>query len=87
MLIDSKIGILIAVVFGIVEIAEKFGLAKKYAHLIALPLGILGSFLFLKLPSASDHIIYGLFTGIAAVGSCDTICNVIGNIQDPENKK
>jgi hypothetical protein len=80
-LIDSKIGILIAVVFGIVEILEKFGLAKKYAHLIALPLGVMGSFFFLNLPSTGEYVIYGLFSGVAGIGTCDTLCNVFGNIK------
>ncbi|QXM07415.1 hypothetical protein KVH43_06975 [Crassaminicella indica] len=78
---DSKIGILIVVVFGITETLEKFGLAKRYAHLIALPLGVLGSFLFLKFSSTAEYIIYGLFTGIASVGTCDTVCNVVSNIK------
>ncbi|QZY54368.1 hypothetical protein [Crassaminicella profunda] len=86
-MIDSKIGILIAVVFGIVETLEKFGLAKKYAHLIALPLGVIGSFFFLELPSTAEYIIYGLFSGVAGIGTCDTLCNVLGNIKEHTNKK
>jgi len=86
-LIDSKLGILIVVVFGIAEILEKFGLAKKYAHLITLPLGILGSFVFLQCSSTSEYIVYGLFSGIAATGTCDTICNVVSNLKNHNDEE
>ncbi|MCT4619841.1 MAG: hypothetical protein N4A62_10690 [Marinisporobacter sp.] len=88
-MIDPKIGILVAVIYGIVETLEKFGLAKKYAHLLALPLGVVGSFFFLQFSSIAEYIVYGLFAGIASVGTCDTFCNVFDtiNIKDPLHKE
>ncbi|MCT4596243.1 MAG: hypothetical protein N4A57_18510 [Anaeromicrobium sp.] len=72
----SKLAILAAIIYAIVETLEKFGLSRKYAHLLAIPLGIAGGFVFLRYSSPIDNVIYGIFAGITAVGTCDTLCNV-----------
>lgn len=72
---NIDIGFLISLVYGIVETLEKFGLKRKYAHLLAFPLGILGSFLYLKLGAFREYIAYGLLIGLASTGTCDTLCN------------
>ncbi|MTI48574.1 hypothetical protein [Sporosalibacterium faouarense] len=77
----TKIILLISIIYGIVETLEKFKLQKKYAHLLAFPLGIIGSFLFLQLSSIKEYILYGIFIGITSVGTCDTFCNIFEVIQ------
>ncbi|MFZ5353660.1 MAG: hypothetical protein ACOZCL_13195 [Bacillota bacterium] len=72
---DYNLIILISIVFGIVEIAERTGLKRKYAHLLALPLGILLSYLAFEGIPIYQHIFFGAVVGICAVGTCDTICN------------
>lgn len=85
-MIDSKTGVVIAVIYGIVETLEKFGVARKYAHLIALPLGVLCSFLFLEFSSPSEYILNGLLFGLVSVGSCDTFCNIVNSIKEKKNE-
>lgn len=81
-MLDSKTGVLIAVIYGIIETIEKLGLDKKYAHLIALPLGVLFSFLFLEYPSPSEYVLNGLSFGLVSVGSCDTFCNIRNAVKE-----
>lgn len=78
---DTRIAFLVTVIYGIVETLEKFGLKKKYAHLLAIPLGILGSFFFIPSISTREHFIYGTLAGFISVGTCDTLCNVVDNIK------
>ncbi len=67
---------LIPIVYIIVETLEKFGLQKKYAHLLAIPLGGIFSFGLLLNMSVYQHILYGVIIGIGAVGSCDTLTHM-----------
>ncbi len=83
---DSKVIILITIVYAIIETLEKFGLSKKYAHVLALPLGIISSFLLLELASSIDYVLYGIFIGLISVGTCDTFCNIVDIIK-PKKKK
>ena len=68
---------LVTLVYGIVETLEKFGLRRRFAHLLAIPLGILSSFSLLTCNSPKDYIFKGLLIGICAVGACDTTCNIV----------
>lgn len=67
--------LLIPVAYAIIETAEKFGLSRKYAHLLAIPLGILLSFLGTNNLSIKEYIFYGILIGLGSVGACDTLCN------------
>lgn len=78
---------LIAVVYGIVETLEKFGMERKYAHLLAIPMGFLTSFLFLNCSTFKEYMLMGLLIGIGAVGTCDTICNTVNSIKIIKSKK
>lgn len=78
----TELGLLVALVFSIVESLEKYGLDRKFAHLIAIPLGILSSFGLLQCTSIQEYLIKGLFIGIGAVGICDTVCNVVATVQE-----
>jgi len=68
---------LAALVYGIVETLEKFGLRRRFAHLLAIPLGVLSSFSLLTCNSPKDYILKGLVIGISAIGVCDTTCNIV----------
>lgn len=73
----KEIGLLTAVVYGIVESLEKFGVKKKYAHLLAIPIGIIVSIIGFPIDAMVNKILYGVIIGILSVGSCDTACNVV----------
>ena len=78
----TELGLLVALVYSIVESLEKFGLDRKFAHLTAIPLGILSSFGLLQCASIREYFMKGLFIGIGAVGTCDTACNVVAKVQE-----
>lgn len=70
------IGVLVVLVYSIVETLEKFGISRKFAHLLAIPLGLVCSFLVLQ-GSLKELIIKGLLIGFGSVGTCDTSCNIV----------
>ena len=76
-----ELGLLIALVYSIVESLEKFGVDRNLAHLTAIPLGILSSFTLLQCTSIREYLIKGLVIGIGAVGTCDTACNVVKKVK------
>lgn len=67
---------LMSVVYAIVETLEKHGIKRSIAHLLAIPVGVLSSFAFLHCHSVKDCVIKGIFIGIAAVGACESTCNI-----------
>ncbi|MDQ7095652.1 hypothetical protein REC12_18850 [Desulfosporosinus sp. PR] len=70
------ISMLIVLVYSIVETLEKFGTSQRLAHLLAIPLGLICSFLFLR-GSSVELIIQGLLIGFGSVGACNTSCNMV----------
>jgi hypothetical protein len=84
---DTKILILTSLVYGIVETLEKFGLEKKYAHLLALPLGILGSFVIIPATSIAEYVLHGIYAGLLSVGTCDTLCNIVSSASKKISEK
>lgn len=80
-MVAIEIGLLIALVYSVVESLEKFGLDRGLAHLIAIPLGILSSFVLLQCTSIREYVVNGLIIGIGAVGSCDTACNIAEKVK------
>ena len=70
------IGVLVVLVYSIVETLEKFGINRKFAHLLAIPLGLVCSLIVLQ-GSLKELIIKGLLIGFGAVGTCDTSCNIV----------
>lgn len=73
----TDLAFVIVLIYAIVESLEKFGLNRKTAHLLAIPLAIISSFAWLPGVSIKDHILKGLLIGIAAVGTCDSTCNLV----------
>ena len=73
----TELAFAIAFVYAIVESLEKFGLSRRIAHLLALPLGIITSYAYLPGTSIREHLLKGMLIGLAAVGTCDSTCNVI----------
>ena len=71
----ADVGVLILVVYSIMETLEKFGLRRTLAHLLAIPIGLLSSFLFLQ-GSCPELLVKGLLIGFGSVGTCDTSCNI-----------
>lgn len=82
----DEIWILAALVYAVVESLEKFGLKRKYAHLLAIPLGIGASFLKFSTSSILNRIVSGIAIGVLSVGTCDTACNIAGTLADKKNK-
>lgn len=82
----KDIGLLTALVYSIVESLEKFGLSKKYSHLLAIPIGISLSLLELPVTGVLNRVFYGLIIGIISVGTCDTVCNIVNTFKDIRNK-
>lgn len=73
----KEMGLLTAVVYGIVESLEKFGVKKKYAHLLAIPIGIIVGIIGFPTDTIVNKILYGIIMGVLSVGICDTVCNVV----------
>lgn len=84
---NISFGALIPVVFIIVETLEIFGVKQKYAHLLAIPLGIIFSFGVLQNISEYQNLLYGIIIGIGAVGSCDTLTHIREIFDDNEEKQ
>lgn len=78
---NISFAVLILVAYAIVETLEKFGVKRKYAHLAAIPIGLALSFLVLNGITLAGHILYGILIGLGAVGSCDTLCNIVDTLQ------
>jgi hypothetical protein len=72
----DAIGLLAAIDYTIVEILERFGMKRKHAHLLAIPIGIVLGIISFQDVVFYRKVIYGMFVGILSVGSCDTLCNV-----------
>jgi len=81
----KEIALLTALVYSIVESFEKFGLKRKYAHMLALPIGVIISFLGFPVESILNRILYGITIGILSVGTCDTVCNAVNIIKKGSN--
>lgn len=84
---NADFGLLVALVYSVTETLEKFGVERKYAHLLAIPLGVLSSFWGLHCASNIDSIVYGVLIGLGAVGSCDTLCNVVNSLKKPQKNQ
>ena len=82
----NDIAILTALVYSFVESLEKFGLSRKYAHLLAIPIGIIISLLEFSTINISNRIFYGVIIGVLSVGTCDTACNMVDTFKDKVNK-
>ncbi len=80
----KEIWILTALVYAFVESLEKFGLKKKYAHLLAIPIGICLSLLQFSTSNILNKIFYGIIIGVLSVGTCDTACNIVNSIKDTD---
>ena len=78
----NEIWLLTALVYAFVESLEKFGLCRKYAHLLAIPIGISVSILAFPTSNIINKIFYGIIIGILSVGTCDTACNIAGTLKD-----
>lgn len=82
---DVKFAALIPVEFAIIEALVKIGLKRNLAHLCALPLGVLISFLVIDNKSVIENLIYGLLIGLGSIGTCDTICKNVEIIKAKRN--
>jgi len=82
----NEIWILTALVYAFVESLEKFGLSRKYAHLLAIPIGISISLIEFSTSNLSNKIFYGIIIGVLSVGTCDTSCNIVDSFKDKSNK-
>lgn len=81
----KEIVLLTAVVYSIVESLEKFGLKEKYAHILAIPIGIIVGFLGFPFEGIVNKFIYGIIMGILSVGSCNMTCNIVKIMKKDHN--
>jgi len=84
---DTTFIILIPIAYAIIETAEKFGLNRKYAHLLAIPLGILLSYLGTHTMTIKEYTFYGILIGLGSVGACDTLCNAVDVIKSKKESE
>lgn len=82
----NEIWSLAVLVYAFVESLEKFGISRKYAHLLAIPIGIIMSFLEFPTNTILNKILYGIVIGVLSAGTCDTACNIIDTFKDKCNK-
>ena len=82
----NEIRLLTALVYAVVESLEKFGVSRKYAHLLAIPIGISISLIEFSTSNISNKIFYGIIIGVLSVGTCDTSCNIVAIFKDKSNK-
>lgn len=68
---------IIPIITGLIEIAKKMGLPKKFSPLIALALGIIAGVVYIEPQDVAGGIIIGIAVGLSASGlyeySKDTI--------------
>ena len=83
----NEIWLLTALVYAVVESLEKFGVSRKYAHLLAIPIGISISLLEFSTSNILNKIFYGVIIGILSVGTCDTACNVVDTFKDKAHER
>ncbi|MGC7871280.1 hypothetical protein ACPUYX_07070 [Desulfosporosinus sp. SYSU MS00001] len=74
------ISVLIVIIYSIVETLEKYGVSRKTAHLFAIPLGLISSFLLLQ-GTIKERLLEGLLIGFGAVGVCDTASNLLDRVK------
>lgn len=72
---DAKFAALIPVVCAVVEAAARLGLKRKFAHLLALPLGPALCFLVMRDKTVAERILYGIIIGLGSIGTCETCRN------------
>ena len=84
---SNDILLLTSLVYSFVESLEKFGLRKKYAHLLAIPIGIIISVLEFPAFSILNKIFYGIVIGVLSIGTCDTACNIADIVKDNPHLK
>ena len=72
-----ELGILVAVVIGLVEVAKRVGLKGNYLPLLAVLLGIIGSCLG-ALGYVGHMVITGIVAGLTAVGLFSGVKNILG---------
>jgi NhaP-type Na+/H+ or K+/H+ antiporter len=65
-----ELGILIAVLIGIGQVAKQLGLPSKYLPLINLVLGIVGGLTILD-GTVAEQVVYGAAMGLSASGLFD----------------
>ncbi|AWK52176.1 hypothetical protein DIC82_14735 [Clostridium beijerinckii] len=82
----NEIWLLTALVYAFVESLEKFGVSRKYAHLLAIPIGVIISFLQFSTSNILNKIFYGVIIGVLSVGTCDISCNIVDTFNDKSNK-
>lgn len=84
---DAKFAALIPVVFAIVEALVKLGVKRNIAHLCALAIGVLVSFLVIDGKTITENIIYGLLIGLGSIGTCDTVCKNVDIIKEKKSAR
>lgn len=82
---------IIPVITGLIEIAKKLGVPKKFSPLIALALGIVAGVIYIEPSDIAGGIIIGIAVGLSASGlyeySKDTIEGAKNKKEDKDNNR
>lgn len=66
-----ELGIIIAILVGIAEVAKQIGLANKYVPIMNLLLGLIAGVVVMDAPTFQEQVIMGLIAGLSASGLYD----------------
>jgi uncharacterized membrane protein (DUF441 family) len=75
-----EIGVLSAIVLGIVQIAKGFGIPKRWSPILAIGVGI--GLCFLNSAGYPTAIFTGLIVGLSAVGLYSGVKNTVQAIKE-----
>jgi hypothetical protein len=66
-----EIGVIIAVLVGLGQVAKQLGLPTKYIPLMSLILGVVAGLTMGVAPTFPEQILYGIMVGLSASGLYD----------------
>lgn len=68
---------IIPVIVGLIEVAKRAGLPKRFSPILAIALGILAGIVYLESGSIKEGVLKGIAIGLASVGLYSGTRNVI----------
>lgn len=78
---------IIPVITGLIEIAKKMGLPKKFSPLIALALGIIAGVVYIEPQDVAGGIIIGIAVGLSASGLYEYSKDTIEGVKKSKSKR
>jgi hypothetical protein len=68
-----EIGVIIAVLVGLGQVAKQLGLPVKYIPLMNLVLGVIAGMTTIEAPTLQEKVIFGIMAGLSASGLYDQV--------------